>query len=88
MVLKLLSSYYTRRTCLTIVDLLSSRSFNPGEHRKAELGQAGRSVSHVRFEQPRLVTATYDGDCAAASLLALSGTDVDEVLCAGGSGRG
>jgi hypothetical protein len=63
--------------------------FNPEEHRTEELGQAGRNVSHEGSNNSiRSSVATYDGDCAAASLLALSGTDVDKVLCAGGSGRG
>jgi hypothetical protein len=85
-----MSSYCTRRSCLTIVD---SGEYFPCQHNLTQGSTAQESlaklekvlVGQVSKFSPRPGIATYDGDCAATSLLALFGTDVDEVLCAGGS---
>jgi hypothetical protein len=93
MFLQLLSGYCTRRTCLTIFDsgkylshkgCLTQRSTAQKSLAKLEMMLVLVGTSN----SIRSSVATYDGNCAAASLLSLSGTDVDEVLCAGRSGRG
>ena len=62
------------------------RKFNQGEHRTAELGQAEKNVSIIILKsQTQISAATHDRNGAATSLLTLCGTDVDKVLCAGGS---
>lgn len=85
--LRLLSSYCTKRTCLTIRGYISSQHLTQGSTAKQSLAKLDKVLV---LSQPskcnlRSDVVTHDWDCAATSLLTLFGANVDEVLSAGRS---